>query len=144
MLSNHLLADLGLFRMIRAILPHRGTDDYGSGEFGAPRGDRTHKGIDYACYPGTVIESGVYGTVTKLGYPYAEALQYRYVEVTDSLRQRHRYFYVDPSVDVGEKVMAGDSIGVSQDIAAHYTNGVMKNHVHYEILDHNGDPVNPE
>jgi len=130
---------------IIAGLPHRGTDDFGNGEFGAPRGNRTHKGIDYACYPGTEIHSTVYGEVTKLGYPYADALQFRYVEITDNEGLKHRFFYVEPNVDFGDRVLQGDVIGYAQDIAGHYNteDRYMKGHIHYEILS-NGEPINPE
>jgi len=71
--------------MILAGLPTRGTDTHGSGKWMAPRGSRKHKGVDFACYPDTEIYSGSAGQVTKLGYPYADKLQYRYVEVTCTL-----------------------------------------------------------
>ncbi len=123
--------------MILAILPKRGTDDWGSGEFGASRGSRLHNGRDYACYEFTVICSLTDGIVTKLGYPYGDDLSYRYVEITDNEGFRHRYFYVSPSVEVGEQCRRGDMIGLSQNISKRYNDpkkGPMKNHMHYEIM----------
>ena len=118
--------------MILAILPKRGTDQWGSGELGAPRGNRKHNGIDYACAPDTIVCSLTDGHVTKLGYPYGDDLSYRYVEVTDFRGYQHRYFYVQPSVEVGERVERGDMVGKAQDIQERYDTN-MKNHVHYEI-----------
>ena len=131
--------------MIESVLPKRGTDDWGSGAFGANRGDRTHKGIDYACYPATVILSPVSGECTKLGYPYADDLAFRYVQITDSEGWNHRFFYVEPSIDVGEPVQEMEIIGTAQDIAGRYNepNKIMRNHIHYEILV-DGEPINPE
>ncbi len=137
---------------ILSFLPPRGSDDWGSGEFGAARGNHKHRGIDLACYPQTEIMSPVGGKVTKLGYPYADDLSYRYVEIEDSNSYKHRFFYVQPLVEVGELVTHGDVIGHAQDIASRYTrhkildgeivSQVMKNHVHYEILD-KGAPIDP-
>ena len=146
MLSNALYMTKPPNFMILAYLPKRGTDDWGSGAFGASRGSRKHKGIDYACYPDTAIMSSIKGIVTKLGYPYADDLSYRYVEVTDNAGARHRYFYVEPELDVGDEVTIGSRIGRAQDIAARYPDpnkGPMKNHIHYEILVNN-EPVDPE
>ncbi len=120
--------------MLLAKLPKRGTDAWGSGEFGASRGSRTHNGIDYACYPETPVYSLTDGLVTKLGYPYGDDLSFRYVEV-ESKGLKHRYFYVEPSVKVGDVVNRLDLLGYAQDIAGRYDKPgkIMKNHVHYEI-----------
>lgn len=123
----------------------RGTDDYGSGDYGAGRGTRKHRGIDYKVDPGQQVISHVSGRVTKLGYPYASDLSYRYVEVTDAFGLRHRFFYVEPTVKRGAWVEFGKLLGVAQDIASRYTSrGQMVNHVHYEIIDQKGDYLNPE
>lgn len=133
--------------MLSATLPKRGTDEWGSGAFGASRGSRTHKGIDYACYPDTEICSPVDGIVTKLGYPYGDDLSFRYVEITDKNELRHRLFYVLPNVPHETRVKKGAGIGVSQDISGRYRDPgkpAMTNHVHLEVLDIDGTPLNPE
>ena len=131
--------------MIESILPTRGHDDWGAGHFKAPRGKRTHKGIDYACYPDTVILSPVGGVVTKLGYPYGDDLSFRYVEITDDQGLKHRLFYVEPGCEPGDEIESGDIIGTAQDIAGRYSkpDKYMKNHIHYEILE-DGEPINPD
>lgn len=131
--------------MIKTVLPKRGSDEWGSGEFHASRGSRKHKGIDYACYPGTQIESPTHGDVTKLGYPYGDDLSFRYVQITDDHGNNHRLFYVEPGVKVGDTVEQGDIVGEAQDIAARYSTPekYMKNHIHYEILI-DGTEVDPE
>lgn len=129
--------------MITVTLQKRKTDSYGSGAFMASRGSRSHKGIDYACWPGSLIQSPISGQVTKLGYAYADDLSYRYVEITDDKQARHRFFYVSPQVIDGQMVEKGDYIGQCQDIAERYNKGGMTPHCHYEILVDNV-PVNPE
>lgn len=135
--------------MIIAILPKRGSDNYGSGAFGASRGGRSHNGIDYACHPGSKILSPVNGKVTKLGYPYADDLSYRYVQVTDDEGLDHRIFYVSPEVVTGDVVMAGVTVvGEAQNICRRYPRTTdkpagMTNHIHYEIKG-SGRYINPE
>lgn len=131
--------------MLLIIAPPRGTDDFGSGHFGAPRGSRSHRGIDYFTAPGSKVCSMSDGIVTKLGYPYAHALQYRYVEVSDAGGYKHRYFYVKPTVRVNDRISRTDVLGIAQNISEYYDTGTkkMKPHVHYEILK-GTTPIDPE
>jgi len=132
---------------VKQTLEKRIGDVWGSGEFGAPRGTRTHKGIDYDCPVGAVVHTPVDGKVTKLGYPYSDDLTFRYCEVTDKDSARHRLFYIEPTVKQGDIVQAGDAVGIQQDISGRYRDEnkpPMHNHVHYEILMQNGTPINPE
>ena len=121
--------------MIRAILSKRLPDAYGSGEYGANRGSRKQNGIDYACFAGAEILSPIEGKITKLGYPYADDLSYRYVEIIGDDHLHHRVFYIEPSVSVDDVVTRETIIGVVQDISARYTeNGRMNNHIHHELF----------
>lgn len=111
----------------------RGTDGCGDGSFGAPRGDRLHRGLDVLAEPGDAIHAACSGTVTKLGFCYADDLSYRYVQIThNTLPIVARLLYVLPDVDVGQAVAIGDVVGTAQDIAKRYGNG-MKNHCHLEL-----------
>ena len=128
--------------MIRLVPPPRGTDPWGSGHYGASRGKRIHLGVDLAAQPESVLLSPVKGTVTKLGYPYSDDLSYRYVEITTTNGDRHRFFYVEPLVVKGQKVKVDDSIGIVQDIRTRYAGG-MTPHIHYEIKDDQGTYLDP-
>jgi len=125
--------------MLRGLLtlPERGADDWGSGDFGASRGGRTHDGVDYAAVPGTPIASPTTGTVTKIGYCYSDDLHYRYVQITDDDKRMHRLLYVEPAPGMqrGDIVYEGSIVGRAQNIAARYDEKTkhMQNHVHYEI-----------
>ena len=119
-------------------------DAAGDGHFGAPRGSRTHNGVDYCCTPGGFVHSPVDGTVTKLGYCYTDDPYWRYVEVTDDSGLRHRLFYTLPLVLNDELVTAGQIIGEAQDVSQRYPGQGMKPHVHYEIMDASGSYINPE
>ena len=137
--------------MIQATLPKRGTDDWGNGEFHASRGTKNgkpkyHKGIDYACYPETIIKSTVKGKVSKIGYAYNDDLTFRYVEITDDQENRHRIFYIRPTVRLNMLINCHMEIGLAQNIAGRYTTStrIMKNHIHYEIFNKNNKLLNPE
>lgn len=129
-------------------LPLRGSDGFGYGHFGAPRSNgRTHNGTDFSCNPGDLILSPISGKITKKGVPhYNEA--YRYIQITDSAGLRHRVFYVQIIHDLFEmnaEVFEGDPIGVAQNISKKYDtdNRKMINHIHYEIINTKGEPINP-
>ena len=122
-------------------------DAGGSGKFGASRdgGRRRHKGKDFINPVGGKVSSPVSGEITKIGFPYADDLSFRYVEITDEDNNKHRLFYVKPDADIkrGGRVTKGDLVGKSQDVAKRYRSLGVKNHIHYEILNKEGIPVSP-
>ena len=137
--------------MLCAKLPFRGSDAWGSGAFGASRNGRKHKGVDYKAEPGSYILSPCIGKISKVGYPYGwveNATNYRYVQITEDLTGlRHRVFYIDPLVYKGQPVGILSVIGIAQDISTRYIDpslAPMTPHVHYEILDKDNNPLNPE
>lgn len=73
----------------------RGNDPTGHGYYGAKRGNRKHKGVDYVAKPKDEVFSPIDGIVTKLGYPYYGNLNFRYVEITNDT-YRVRLMYVFP------------------------------------------------
>lgn len=113
----------------------RGQDCHGAGYFGAPRGKRTHNGVDIICDAGEEVTAFEGGTVTKLGYPYSpqdtKKGHLRYVEVTDTEGNRARYFYIKPSVSVGDRIRRDDVLGVAQGLAKIYKG--ITDHYHLEI-----------
>ena len=130
-------------------LPVRQGDCYGSGEWDAPRGDKTHKAIDYECEPGLIVLSPIIGKVSKLGICYSDDLSFRYVEVTDYKQFRHRFFYVIPMVSGGDSVAVGQRLGRADDLRRRYPrdddhSSAITNHIHYEIISPSGGYINPE
>jgi murein DD-endopeptidase MepM/ murein hydrolase activator NlpD len=128
--------------------PLRMMDDFGAGYFGAPRGNRTHNGIDFVADPGAIVCSVCDGRISRYGYPYGDDLNYRYVEITDFNGDFVRYFYVTAFhgdfSNIGAKVSRGSPIGVVQDIAGRYNTPAaqMKNHFHFEVK-RDGEYVDP-
>lgn len=120
---------------------YRKCDAQGCGHFGASRGKRKHNGVDMACPPGTDVGSPVRGQVTKIGYPYEGNFEKRYVQIVAE-KYRFRIFYVEPNVAVGDYIELGEVIGTSQALGASFTGGT--DHVHFEVIDPDGNYVNPE
>lgn len=125
---------------MKAYLPIRGDDKHGSGHYGAPRGKRIHKGIDFACVPGTAIYPMYPGVVTKLGFPYAKHTDIRYVQVMDDKEINHRYFYVYPVVELNDWVDTDTVIGVTQEL---YMYPGITEHCHYEVQNKQGEYLDP-
>lgn len=120
----------------------RGNDPTGHGYYGAKRGNRKHKGLDLVSMPKDVVSSLIDGVVTKIGYPYAGNLTFRYVEVTNDT-YRVRVMYIFPkNISVGDRVFKGQQIGETQDIAS-FWNPRMLNHIHIEVYK-NGLLTDPE
>ena len=128
------------------ITPRLRNDTLGAGHFGAPRGKRTHNGLDFCAAPGDVVYAVDGGVITKIGFCYGDDLRYRYTQVTTVDQLDARYFYTTPlpGLDIGTMVSVGDPLCVVQDIAVkHSTPGAaMKNHFHFEIKDGRGH-INP-
>lgn len=76
------------------------------------------------------------GEITKFGFPYnpndPEKGHLRYVEITVSSGDKHRYFYVEPLVSVGDSVRRGDIIASAQGLSDVYP-GITE-HFHFEIM----------
>lgn len=119
--------------MILSAAPIRVNGRWGSGEWGASRdgGSRTHKGVDYCMWPGSLFLCPMSGTVTKLGYAYPDDLtQWRYVELVEG-EYRARFFYITPSVAESQIVRKGDPLGTVEDLRERY-NGITP-HVHISL-----------
>jgi len=118
---------------MKAGLPKRESDKWGSGAYGASRGSRKHNGIDFACYPNTKIYPVKSGIVTKVGYPYGDDLSYRYIRVRDENGYEMDYFYVEPNENahVGRFVNQHDCIGLSQGLQRRYEG--ITDHVHFQV-----------
>ena len=107
----------------------RGADSQGRGYFGAPRGERKHMGVDFVATAGQPVKCFMAGTVSKLGYPYADKPEFRYVEVKRDNGALLRYFYVSPIVQIGARITLGQIIGMCQQLP--YA-GIV-NHYHFEV-----------
>lgn len=119
----------------------RTEDAWGSGAFGAPRGERTHRGLDIVANPGEAILSPIDGEIVREAQPYEEDERYSGVLIRGTgawTGCEVKIFYVEgPHAGT---VRAGDPIGRAQDLAPKYEG--ITNHVHMEVR-RNGELVDP-
>lgn len=131
-----IIALLTMRRRIAGILPRQvmRNDAAGLGHFGAPRGRRTHQGLDLLTTPGEAVHSPVAGRFIRAGYPYANDRRYRLAVIHGNDGREWKLMYVDPlpTLTPGTQISAGQRIGTSQDVAAKY-GPPMQPHVHVEV-----------
>ncbi|MCF6236928.1 MAG: M23 family metallopeptidase [Gammaproteobacteria bacterium] len=113
----------------------RSGDKWGKGHYGAPRGSRTHNGLDIEAYPKQVIVSPIDGSIVRKTYPYANDMRYTGVLLEGTGRHKGysiKIFYMNPSSGIiGKIVQAGDDVGEAQDLTIKYPR--ITNHIHIEI-----------
>ena len=134
--------------MITIIPPKRISDNWGDGHYLASRGiNRKHKGQDFACYPFSEIKAYYGGMVTKIGFPYDEdedqdgRPDFTYVEIEDPRGNKAQYYYVEPSVKVGDMVQQGQTIGYTQELGGKYN--LITEHLHLQVKDKHGVYFDP-
>lgn len=137
--------------LLPPVLPYQGTrqiDGFGAGGFGAPRGKRKHRGLDFIGQPGDRVQVPLDARVTP---PHGQA----YADGTCDLRSIHlrgeRAFvglrvvllYAAPEVANDSIVLAGAPLGVMQDVAGYHMkkageSRIMTNHCHFELYEQVG------
>ena len=118
----------------------RGQDKWGNGRYGAPRGDKPHKGSDFICVPGQEIVSPINGVFVRIKIPYAEPV--KGVFFSGVLLRGNGYdvtmFYLEPlKAKVRMPVKKGEVIGIAQDLRIKYDE--ITPHIHLEF-----SSINPE
>lgn len=119
------------------------SDPAGSGHFGASRGGRKHEGLDFLCDPGQIIKAPIKGKMVS-ARPYADDTFYVGCRIWGAMWMSKMFYFEPYAKLVGENVLAGEAIGIAQDISQKY-GGDMKPHVHVELYKLNPTLlVNPE
>ena len=125
----------------------RDSDAYGSGQYGASRGRRTHDGVDYIAEPGQQVKAPISGKVLRISKPYSSGVDSNVlqgVEIEASDGTKCWVWYIEPSINiVGQIVKAGTSIiGKAKTLTNRYKNGIT-DHVHVRIHTRYGSSINP-
>lgn len=123
----------------------RKLDAFGYGHYGASRdgGSRSHAGVDYAGVAGQEVKAPISGRVTRHGYAYGMSdPDLKLVEiVNDALGISAKVLYINPTVNPGEFVQVGETVGTLETLQHRYAG--ITDHVHLEIKDH-GERLNTE
>ncbi len=127
-------------------------DHFGSGEYGASRGNRKHKGLDIISNKGGKVFSPMDGKIKRTFHPYSNKCRFLMgVEIVgegeySDYKMKLMYVDLDDNVDIGDTVNKGDVVATQQDLLECYPprNGKsMTNHIHFEVYE-NGKNINPE
>jgi len=112
--------------------PSRRIDPWGSGQYGAGRGHRTHHGLDIVAKPGEAIRSPIDGDVVREAHPYANEPRFSGVVIRGSGDwdgYEVKLFYVHGLFSGAAK--SGQILGHAQDLTRRYPG--ITNHVHLEV-----------
>lgn len=115
----------------------RRCDGWGEGHFGAPRGARTHNGVDIVARAGAPVRSPIHGVFVRVAEPYDDdallsGLLLRGIGAHAGLEVK--LFYVQPALELmGEAVLPGHVIGWVQSLQLRYPG--ITDHVHLEVFD---------
>ncbi len=108
------------------------SDFAGDGNYGAARGNRRHRGIDYLCDEGQEVIAPFDMTIERFSYPNADK------EMTGIAwrkgKSTGRMWYFTPYLGViGVKVYKGTVLGIAQSVSAYYGLPEMQDHIHFQV-----------
>lgn len=112
----------------------RKSDLWGSGAFGASRGNRPHLGIDLIYSPDEQVRAPFKLKIDRVSFPYATS-DYSGIAFTASSGDTMydgRMWYFEPDINlIGKTVRKGQVIGTAQQINKKYSG--MINHLHLQL-----------
>ncbi|XP_078061641.1 leukocyte cell-derived chemotaxin-2-like [Mustelus asterias] len=116
----------------------RGTDQYGSGAYGAPRGRRTHKGVDVICSDGWTVYAPFSGRLVRRANPYGNRNAIDNGVLLSGSGYCVKIFYIKPYVYYGE-VEKGKAIGTMLKMQTVYPG--ITSHVHIQMCISSTNPT---
>ena len=127
----------------------RGDDAWGNGEFGASRGKRKHKGVDFICTPGQSIWFPFqFGFIERISRPYVQGkyLGAQLYGYDGGCTYVCKMFYFIPRTMLiidAVSLQRGMVIGKAQDISEKYKD--MTPHIHLQVRENLSEKwVNPK
>ena len=119
----------------------RYSDMHGRGDYGAPRGNKRHRGVDFIVSPpGQAVVAPCAGDVIRIKNPYANPVNGTFFKGILIRASDYEYtlFYIEPLNEVlRTRVEKGQLLGYAQDISIKYPG--MIPHIHMQF-----DSINPE
>jgi murein DD-endopeptidase MepM/ murein hydrolase activator NlpD len=123
------------------VFPVAGTYSY-SNDFGAPRSQGSHQGIDIVAKTGTPLVACVDGTISRLTRT-ETGLGGIWIWITDARGNQYYYAHMDtiaPDLRAGSRVTAGQAVGTMGMTGD--ARGTVP-HLHFEIRPSGGGSINP-
>uniref|UniRef100_UPI00398F6C93 leukocyte cell-derived chemotaxin-2-like n=1 Tax=Pristiophorus japonicus TaxID=55135 RepID=UPI00398F6C93 len=116
----------------------RELDKFGSGEYGASRGQRTHKGVDVICEDGATVYAPFSGKLVKRANPYGNGNAIDNGVQLEGASYCVKIFYVAPERYTGS-ILKGQKIGILLKMQSVYPG--ITSHVHIEMCNTSTDPT---
>ena len=120
----------------------RKNDKWGSGVFGASRGERPHLGVDLSLRPNAPFFAPVDMEIYSTSIPYSNDSTYSGYKFTyhdGSNTYDGRLWYVNPDASLlGKTIRKGEFLGYAQDLTLKYPD--MNNHAHFQLRQTEGTP----
>ena len=127
------------------------SDPAGDGHFGARRlrtvngkvVTQKHEGIDRLCKPGQIVRAEIAGKLVR-AYPYVGDFVYTGCRIWGKDFMAKMFYFIPHDNLINVDVLAGEEIGIAQDISAKYGGGMLA-HIHVGLYKLNPTLlVNPE
>lgn len=106
-------------------------DKKGLGHHGAPRGSRTHDGVDLVARKGQDILMPVDGIMIRESLPYSDDLKWRGAHIYNPRIEIKLWYFLPDKELIGMQLKAGSIIGTAQDIGEKYE--LVTPHIHLRI-----------
>ncbi|XP_078392761.1 leukocyte cell-derived chemotaxin-2-like [Cetorhinus maximus] len=116
----------------------RGTDGYGSGFYGAPRGRRTHLGVDVICSDGSTVDAPFTGRMVKMVIPFGNNHAIENGAMLEGSGYCVKMFPI-AALRYNGSVTKGEVIGRLLNIQDVYPG--ITSHVHIQMCDTSVDPT---
>ena len=120
----------------------RKNDKWGSGVFGASRGERPHLGVDLSVRPNAPFFAPVDMEIYSTSIPYSNDSTYsgyKFTYYDGSNTYDGRLWYVNPDTSLlGKTIRKGEFLGYAQDLTLKYPG--MNNHAHFQLRQTEGTP----
>ena len=107
-------------RMVPPVSGKIRSDSMGDGEFGAPRGVRTHTDLDLECTIDEPVLAPHDSHATRLFWPYKEDKRFCGVELVSEYFISQIMYFAPLKDLVGKDVLAGDVLGTAQNVQDRY------------------------
>lgn len=107
-------------------------DPEGDGNYGAPRGDRVHRGVDYLCDPGQIIVAPFDMFIDRVSFPNSDK-KMEGIAWTKGKSTGRMWYFMPFKELLGTQAYKGKFIGRAQSVSAHYGLPKMRDHIHFQV-----------
>lgn len=145
--GSNLSTDVSMNTYLQSVFL-RDCDSHGCGHFGAPRGDRTHQGLDIRSDPLAPFPVPFDCEIIRYGVVDNQSPTYHLIEIKGTQGQfknwKCKLMYLNKGNSfIGQRISKFTPIGLTETLSLRY-GSQMTNHIHLELRTPSGILVDPE